>query len=652
MTDIAPRRTPADLDTHRPDAALGRGDTHLRADVDAAIARTQRRVLSWQHADGAFEGQTFAGPISTCAVLVLERALGELEPTRAARLTAGLVAQQRADGGLPAWPFADDAHIDATVAFEAALESAGVMASAPERRRAQAFIAARGGLAAANPVVRLLSVVAGLEPASALPRVPLAWKWVPGHESALATVLGPNSLMPLHTFAPLLWALQGGRQRPLGGALAARARSYLEDRQDPEGGWMGISFLSLAAALTLVKLGTPADDPIIRRALAWSRGHDVAARVDGGELRPARDEGGAVLMHPPFRSTFWDSAQLVRGLLLSGLPARHPAIRAAVEYLIRHQGTAAGPADWQTLPTGTQADGGWSFQPGNDKNPDFDSTQEVLGALAAAWARGCDAPGLEASITRGRRFLLGVQNWDGGWSSFSWGKPGQPPGAMHLPALAGPRGRVERLADLARRASSRLAEVGDPSNADITARALWTLGELGLRRGDPAVDRARAYLDYQRDPGQGVWWGRWAINYVPTTAYAVAGLRAVGESPSAPLVAHATRWLVEHQNADGGFGETVDSYHTPALAGRGPSAPGLTGFALWALCAAGQARSAPARRAVGWLLERQRPDGDFETTSNQGVLMPGVGYYWNDTFAAYLALMGLGSWAADVRVEA
>lgn len=622
----------------------------LAGDVDAALSRTQTLVLGWQSEAGAFEGRTFAGPISTCAVLVLERALGELEPRRAERLTAGLLAQQRADGGLPLWPFADASHLDATVAFEAALESCGVAGAAPERQRARAFIARHGGLSSANPVVRLIGVIAGLEPASALPRVPLAWKWVPGHEAMLASVLGPNSLMPLHTFGPLLWALQGGLERPFGAALARRATAYLRDRQDESGGWMGISFLSLAAALTLVRLGASKHDPAVRRALEWSRGHDFEATVTSGEPRAARQQPGTVLVHPPFRSTFWDTAQLVRGLLKSGLSARHPALRRSVAYLVSHQGTRAGPADWQTLPRGTRADGGWSFQPGNDKNPDFDSTQEVLGALAAALQRGCDVEGLEACVARGRRFLLDVQNWDGGWSSFSWGKPGQPPGAMHLPARGGPRGRVEWLAEHTRRLSSRLAEAGDPSNADITARAMWALGELGLRRGDAAVDRARAFLEYQRDPGNGVWWGRWAINYLPTTAYAMAGLRAVGEAPNGPLLTHATRWLLEHQNADGGFGESVDSYQSPALAGRGPSAPGLTGFGLWALCSVGLQRSDAALRAVRWLLAHQRADGDFETHANQGVLMPGWGYYWNDTFAAYLALMGLGSWSgAEAR---
>ena len=51
------------------------------------------------------------------------------------------------------------------------------------------------------------------------------------------------------------------------------------------------------------------------------------------------------------------------------------------------------------------------------------------------------------------------------------------------------------------------------------------------------------------------------------------GLAAIGVDPRHEFVQRAVRWLIRHQNADGGWGETCESYARPELAGRGPSIP-------------------------------------------------------------------------------
>ena len=53
-----------------------------------------------------------------------------------------------------------------------------------------------------------------------------------------------------------------------------------------------------------------------------------------------------------------------------------------------------------------------------------------------------------------------------------------------------------------------------------------------------------------------------------------------------PYVRAAADWLVAHQNADGGWGETCASYMDDSLRGRGPSTASQTGWALLALVAA------------------------------------------------------------------
>src|SRR6185437_12983756 len=99
-------------------------------------------------------------------------------------------------------------------------------------------------------------------------------------------------------------------------------------------------------------------------------------------------------------------------------------------------------------------------------------------------------------------------------------------------------------------------------------------------------------LKHQEENGS--WLGRWGINYVYGTASAVCGLMRVGEKSSSRSIRLALGWLVKHQNSDGGFGESVDSYVDPSSAGRGLSTPSQTAWALSALVAGGMARSSSA----------------------------------------------------------
>jgi squalene-hopene/tetraprenyl-beta-curcumene cyclase len=83
---------------------------------------------------------------------------------------------------------------------------------------------------------------------------------------------------------------------------------------------------------------------------------------------------------------------------------------------------------------------------------------------------------------------------------------------------------------------------------------------------------------------------------------------AVGERADAPYVMRAVRWVSSHQNDDGGFGETTDSYGNLGLAGVGESNAYTTGLVVSALIAAGgEARVIDG--AVAYLLRIQRPDG-------------------------------------------
>src|SRR5580692_1975567 len=101
------------------------------------------------------------------------------------------------------------------------------------------------------------------------------------------------------------------------------------------------------------------------------------------------------------------------------------------------------------------------------------------------------------------------------------------------------------------------------------------------------------------------------VNYLPATACVLMGLAAAGVDRGAPVVRRAVRWILDHQNADGGWGEGVFSYRDPSLAGVGPSMPPLTGLVVTALVDAGEGRSEAVARAARYLVAEQRADGTW-----------------------------------------
>jgi squalene-hopene/tetraprenyl-beta-curcumene cyclase len=595
--------------------------------IDLGIAHVRRH----QRPDGAWEGTNDAGPSTTAIGLVAASILGGFTAAEVDGMRASLLDEQLPSGAFPGWA-GDDGDLATTSLVVVGLRASARAQDEAAIRRAQAWLDARGGLGGLIPFAVPLAVMAGQLPVDRLGPFPHALRLHPGHGDWMARWFGLNTLVPFHTLAGMHAGLRlRGRPRwrhPVLARSADATIAYFDARQDPGGGWVGVAFITVLIALALRACGVPAEDPRIRRAIAWVRGH----------LTPR----GAGLYLPPFRSTLWDTAQLVRALIACGVDQHDPMIARAVAHLLPFQTAGSSPWDWQTPPPGAPPDAGWPFQPGNGMNPDLDSSQEVMSALALT----PDLPGAAEAADRCRRWLLAMQNGDGGWAAFSWGKPGHPGGPLHLlpaslPPSAGPWARAS---DAFGRAARLAGELGDPSAAGITGRMLWALGALGHDGDEDWARRARAFLAYHRVDAVGGWWGRWAVNYVPTTVYVTTGLARLGVGGDDPLMRSGLDFLGRVQRADGSWGDTPASYADASLAGTGPVVRSLTGCGLWALSTGGRADTDAARRAVGWLADAQDEDGGWTDTAVQGVLMPHVGYYRNETFSWYGVLEGLGAW--------
>ena len=293
------------------------------------------------------------------------------------------------------------------------------------------------------------------------------------------------------------------------------------------------------------------------------RDHPVVARGLGFLAETARPDGSW-----PIDSDLacWVTTLSVLALGREALPEADR--RAVARWLLGCQ--------HRTLHPYTQASpGGWAWTDRSGGVPDADDTAGALLVLAALDED--DAVTREAA-SAGVRWLLGVQNRDGGIPTFcrGWGA---------LPF--------------------------DRSSPDLTAHALraWMAWRSRLpgsegERIDRVLPRAMRYLARAQHP-DGAWVPLWFGNEAapheenPTygTARVLPALAAVAalRPEAVSLLERGRDWLLRAQHADGGWG----------------GAPGVTptieetGLALTALAAVPGDRVAEAvRRGVAWIVER------------------------------------------------
>lgn len=359
----------------------------------------------------------------------------------------------------------------------------------------------------------------------------------------------------------------------------------------------------------------------------------------------------------PCFSPVWDTALALNSLAMAG-GGNNTAADEAARWLFERE--VRRPGDW-TLMNPDLEPGGWFFEYRNGFYPDVDDTAMVLMGLARsghAWAEKSDqrfemsdqrleirrrrsevgrhglhlgaghplTPPLQPAVRRGLKWLLAMQNQDGGWAAFD--------------------------RDINREILTKVPFADhnamlDPSCPDITARVLEALGQYGYRPGHPQVERALEFIERTQDP-RGCWIGRWGVNYLYGTWQVLQGLEAIGFDMQQPLVRKAVRWLASVQQAGGGWGESCHSYADPATAGQGPVTASQTGWALLGLIAAGEAKGDAVRRGVEWLIARQQADGNWHEDEFTGTGFPKVFYLKYHNYRLYFPMMALARYRAAV----
>ncbi len=616
-------------------------------DLLAAQERTGNWLSARQEADGHWVGELEGDTILESESILLLAFLGRENDSICDRYARYILDRQLPEGGWSIYP-GGPAEVSASVKAYFALKLVGYSRDDPALVRARNVILEAGGAHACNSFTRfylaLLGQIGYDECPSVPPEIVLIPSWLEFSLSAMSawtrTIVVPLSIMSHH--------------KPVRPIDLERGISelFLERQADlpsrgPEARYFSWSsfFLGVDRVLKWVDRWVPASwrRPGIKAAHKWiiehlegsdglgaifppmiytivaleCLGYDKNSPVVEWAWRQLDDlniEDGDRARVQPCLSPVWDTAIATIALSDAKDSEHEPAIARAVTWLLDKE--VRGPGDWQTRRPGIEPSG-WHFQYQNGFYPDIDDTAMVVMALL----RSPDAgdPAVQSAVQRGTDWLLSMQNKDGGWAAFDVDIDNQVltkvPFADHNAML-------------------------DPSCADITARVIELLGNLGHRADHPAIARGLDYLWKTQEP-QGCWYGRWGVNYIYGTWQVLQGLKAIDFPMNHPGIFRAVQWLESVQHACGGWGETCQSYDDPGLMGTGTPTASQTAWATLGLIAAGRASSNAAGRGIGFLLRTQAEDGSWEEPQYTGTGFPRVFYLKYHLYRIYFPLMAI-----------
>ena len=627
----------------------------LQAPTETAVRKAAQALLVRQDPTGYWRGDLTADATLEADYILLQLWLyppsGDMwDPPSRSRIrkaARAILDRQLSDGGWNTYS-GGSAEVNATARVYTALKIAGLPPSDPAMLRARTRVVALGGLQACNSYTKINLSLFGLYPRRYVPSVPPEILLIPGNLLYEMSSWTRTILVPLSIVQAL------GCQRPVPAGLTVDellvpGKSLAPPRRDR----MAVLFTHVDR---LVKLWRRRGLKDIQRAAIAAAEHWMLDRIrfaDGlGAIFPgmmyfimalsamnyAEDHPDLVdgirqfdslmietddrLRFQPCLSPVWDTALSAFALGELGIGERQ-ALRRAADWLLDREVRRKG--DWSVKRPNLEP-GGWVFEFANEYYPDIDDTAMVL--LALLHARGSNPERQRRAERRAVSWLVGMQSSDGGWAAFdadnNWALLNRVPFADHNAML-------------------------DPTCPDITGRVLEALVRCGVGSEQSCIQRGVRYLLLNQE-ANGSWYGRWGVNYVYGTFLALRGLRAADAKTGRAAMTKAVRWLHSIQQSDGGWGESCASYakrqYVPA-----PSTPSQTAWALLGLAAAGDTGSSAVERGVRFLLDRQRPDGDWEETETTGTGFPTVFYLTYHLYRHYFPLLALGTLAAAWRDE-
>ena len=565
----------------------------LNQRLAAAREATTKALVGELGPDGHWIGELSSSALSTATAVTT---LAAIDPKAHAPLIRGglewLARHAHADGG---WgdTVRSRSNLSTTALVWAAFGMAGADAQYPEVVAAmEAHLRQRAG--SIDRLVPAIEELYGDDRTFSVPITmmlalsgrlgPDGWKRVrplPFELAALPRQWFGALRLPVVSYAlPALIAIgqvihhRSGRMNPLRAATRARTLRVLSQLQPANGGFLEATPLTSFVTMSLAGLGLR-DHEVARRGVAFLRN---SVRGDGSW---------------PIDTNLatWVTTLSIKAMHLgsASAPALPPATRGRLrEWLLGQQYRAVHPY------TGA-APGGWAWTDLPGGVPDADDT---AGALLALRALGDPDEAAIAAATAGIRWLLGVQNRDGGIPTFcrGWG------------TLPFDRSTPELTAHALRAWKAWAAHLPRPFSTEVQQAAHRALGYLGrTQRADGAwipLWFGNESAHAQENPVYGTAQVLIGLHSLPAGGIAVKALIEKGEA-----------FLRSVQHPDGGWG------------GDNDVAPSVeeTALALRALGST-QEHRASIDRGLAWLLDRWE-SGEARRAAPIGLYFARLWYY-------------------------
>jgi len=627
-------------------------DKFLEA-CQAALQRSQSYLLSIQKPEGYWVGELMVDSTLVSDMVAYHHWDRSVDKEWERKAINHIFSMQLPDGGWNIY-HGGPSEVNATIKAYLALKLAGVPVTDPRMLKARALARSLGGVPRMNTFSKLYLALIGLFPWEYVPTIPcevlLIGKWfhvnfwdmsnwsramlVPLaiinhykptrpvkvdldelypegiHERDLALAPDPEKISlrnfflwldRLHKLAE--WFAEHSIH-PFRKTALKKCERWMLERFEGSDGLAAIFPAMLNSVIALKVLGYSNDHPVLKRELLELK-------------RLQHEETDSVRIEPCF-SPVWDTAIVTICLRESGVPASHPKIKQAAEWLMDKEIRFRG--DWHHKNPVKVEPSGWVFEYNNKWNPDVDDTAMVLLALRLV---PTDNPARrDECFQRGMKWMMTFQCKDGGWAAFDKDCTKnileKVPFADHNAML-------------------------DPECADITARILELLGYENWNRGHSQIQEALDYVKAKQEP-DGSWYGRWGVNYIYGTWQVLRGMRALNLDMDDLWLQRGRAWLESVQLPDGGWGERCNTYDDPVFKGQGPSTASQTAWAVMGLCAFDDPENPALKRGIEYLCRTQNPDGSWTEHETTGTGFPKVFYLKYDIYRNAWPLLALATY--------
>lgn len=616
----------------------------------------------------------------TAEQVLLFQCLGKTPIPDAELYKRYILSEQKEDGS---WPFATKCHGDISASCEAylALKILGMSPSCQQMAKARQFILKAGGVAKVRMLTRISFARFGLFHWDAVPHLPAELILLPSSlkfnlhrlspwaRSTLIPLLVithyrpiyalPNGRSATNDFIDELWVdpthkmtshfslftpreidptellfsgidtalsyLGGLRRFPLRKKALRYCVQWILNNVEPSGDCLGISPQMHNSILALVLEGFSQESPVIKLG------------IEGIQKFICQDETGKQLQSCV--SSAWDTALRIRAICDSGWNKHDARLQKSIDWLSKHhmpniRGGWPGSSPPKVLR-------GLSFQHHNNLTPGVDDTVAVLLSILHQNSSNIESD----TVARAAMLICGMQNSDGGWGAFNTDNYEQWLGKTPLKAL-----RHSSTADLTGYVLEAFGMVlniaSQKSYEDLSSQLAQTkvLGAIAT-----ASQRAVRYLA-QEQQGFGGWYGRWGASYLYGTSAAISGLAWFADDDNwvKDMITSAVSWVKEVQNFDGGWGESFESCNDQQKAGRGPSTPSQTAWAIMCLLEELDPDDASIRAGINYLLAEQqdaslkREGASWEEVYYTSTDSPGPQYLRSQLSSHYFPIMALG----------